>query len=365
MNKHKLLKALLLLMILCVTTIQITAQKRSLNRDEIEDKYKWDLTDIYANWDEWEKGMTQMEALMESFPTLKGTLADGPEALLKALKQNEEIDLLSYYTYRYPQFSFTVNQQDQDAKAKLQRVQIMFSKFGTATAWMEPELLQIPWETMEKWIAETPELAPYKFGLEDLYRQQTHILDEEKEKLLSYYSQANGKPAAIYSDLSTTDIEFPEVVLSTGDTTVATSGNYSFTLATNRNQADRKKIFEAHYNTYKANENTYATIYDAVCQKDWANAQARNYTSSLESYLEDDNVPVEVYESLVNSVKSNTGPLQRYAKVRAKILGLEEYHQYDGSIPIIDFDKTYPYEEAKKNGFRISASVGRGISESS
>ncbi|OGU56168.1 MAG: oligoendopeptidase F, partial [Ignavibacteria bacterium RBG_13_36_8] len=224
----------------------------------------------------------------------------------------------------------------------------------TATSWINPEMLQIPWDTMKKWLDKTPALAPYRFDIEDLYRQQAHVLDEEKEKLISYYTRFNGTPNLIYTDLSTADIDFPTITLSTGDEITATSGNYSRVLATNRNQEDRKKIFEAHYNTFKKNENTYASIYNAVCQRDWANAQTRNYNSTLEANLDNNNIPIAVYENLVNTVRANTAPLQKYARLRAKILGLKEYHQYDGSIPIIDFDETYPYNEAKD---KVEASV--------
>jgi oligoendopeptidase F len=334
---------------ICIIIIgTAAAQERSLNRDDIDAKYKWNLNDIYSGWQEWEQGLTDLEQKMEAFAGLKGSLAKGPESLLKAFKINEELDILSYRVYRYPQLTRDTDTRNQEVAARLQKVQILFSKFSTATAWFSPEMLKIPWETMKTWLDETPALSPYRFGVEDLYRQQEHVLDEDKEKLLSFYGHFSGSPRSIFSELSTSDIIFPTVKLSNGEEVVMTSGNYSRILATNHNQEDRKKAFEEHYTVYDKNKNTYSAIYSAICQRDWAGAQAKNYKSTLEAALEGDNIPVEVYENLVNTVKANVQPLQRYIKLRAKILGLDEYHNYDGSISLTDFNKTYEYEDAKK-----------------
>lgn len=326
----------------------LMAQTNFENRDEIPAKYKWNLDDIYSNWEEWETGLKEMESKMETITSFKGKLKEDVKNLIAVKKLDDEIGILQYKVYRYPQLTLDTDTRNQDASSKLQQVQIAFSKFGTATSWINPEILEIPWEKMEKWLKENPELAPYKFGIEDLYRQQKHVLSEDKEKLLSYFSQFNGTPRNIYTSISTADINFPEIELSDSEKVKATNGNYSRILATDRNQEDRKKIFEAHYGTYTADKNTYASIYDAVCKKDWASARARDYNSSVESYLENDNIPIEVYKNLVNTVKANTDPLKKYNRLRKKALGLEKYYSYDGSISLIETNKTYDYDEAKK-----------------
>ncbi len=326
--------------------ISTNAQTKFENRNDIPEKYKWNFSDIYQNWDEWQAGFDQLSKMMNEVAALKGTLSGGPEALYKVQKLNDDLNVLSYKVYRYPQLQRDTDTRNQEVSAKLQQVQILFSQFGTATSWINPEMLQIPWATMEKWLNENPKLNPYRFGIEDLYRQQAHVLDEDKEKLLSYFSQFNGTPGDIYAELSTSDIEFIPVTLSTGEERKMTPGNYSLTLATSTVQSDRKLAFDAHYNVYKKNENTYAKIYNAVCQADWAKAQARNYSSSLESYLESNNIPVSVYENLVNVVRENSAPLQKFNKLRKKVLGLEKYWAYDGSVNLTEFNKTYEYDLA-------------------
>jgi oligoendopeptidase F len=324
------------------------AQKVYENRDEIPQEFKWNLNDIYDNWDDWENGLKELEAKMDEVVTYKGKIKQSAENLLKVKVLNDELDQLSYRVYRYPQLTRDLDTRNQEMGANLQKVQILFAKFNTATSWINPEMLEVPWETMKTWLEDTPELEPYRFDIEDLYRQQAHVLDAEKEQLLSYYSRFNSTPGDIYSSISTADVDFPEIVLSTGDTIKVTNGNYSRVLSTNTNQDDRKLTFETHYGVYESQKNSYASIYNAVLQKNWANAQARNYKSSLEAKLDGNNIPVSVYENLVNTVRANTEPLQRYARLRKKILGLEKYYSFDGSIPIIDFDKTYPYKQAKE-----------------
>ncbi|MGB8316540.1 MAG: oligoendopeptidase F [Ignavibacteriaceae bacterium] len=330
-----------------VFSIQLYSQKVYNNRDEIPVEYKWNLNDIYKNWNDWEAGLQELQKKMDEIVSYKGKLKESPDNLLKVKKLNDELGVLSYKVYRYPQLTKDQDTRNQEMNAKLQQVQILFAKFNTATSWINPEMLEIPWDTMKQWL-EDPAFKPYRFGIEDLYRQQGHVLDESKETLLSYFTRLNQSPNDIYTSLSTADVDFPTITLSNGDKIQVTNGNYSRVLATNYNQEDRKNTFEAHYGVYKADENTYASIYNAICQKDWAEAQARNYKSCLESYLDGNNIPVAVYENLVNTVKANTGPLKRYAKLRKKVLGLKEYHSYDGSIPLTDFNKTYPYDEAKK-----------------
>ena len=324
------------------------AQKVYDNRDEIPAEYKWNLKDIYANWDDWGKAMKQFESKMDEVLKFKGKLKESPDNLLKVQKLNDELGMLSEHIYQYAEFSHDLDTRDQEAMSYLQKVQILFSKYNTATSWINPEMLEIPWTTMEKWLSDNKEFEPYKFQITNLYRLQSHVLTTDKEEMLSYFSRFNGTPGDIYTNLSAADIDFPTVTLANGDQVKATNGNYYRILVTDQNQKDRQSIFEAHYGTYKKNCNTYASIYNAICQKDWANAQARKYSSCLSAALEGNNIPTSVYENLVNTVKANTEPLKKYNRLRKKILGLEKYYSYDQSIPIIDFTKNYSYEEAKE-----------------
>lgn len=314
-------------------------------RTDIDYKYKWDLSHIYPDWETWETDLARLEGMMNEYASLKGTLAGGPEHLYKAYKLNDELDMLAYKVYRYPQLSRALDNRDNEIGARMQQVLILFSKFGVATSWFSPEMLAIPWATMEKWLNEYEALAPYRFPIENSYRQQKHVLDEEKEKLLSYFSPFNNTPNDIHNELAVSDMEYAKTALSDGDSVVLTPGNYRKILSDNRNQADRAKAFEAYYSVYMDNINTHAAIYNGILQRDWSMAQARNYNSTLEAALDGYNVPVAAFENLVNTASENVEPLHRYYRLRKKILGLETYHGYDGSLPIVEYNRDYEYDE--------------------
>ncbi len=316
------------------------------NRTEIPADYKWDFTPIFPSWEAWEGAIAEMEVKMDAYAALKGTLSQGPAALLKAHLLYDEIGQLQYKVFRYPQLQRDTDLRNNEISGRLQRVQAIFAKFGTATSWFTPELLTIPQETMERWLAETPALAPYRFGILDAYREQKHVLDEKGERLLSYASQFNRTPTAAFQELSTADIRFPSIKLSDGREVKLTPGNYQEIINTNRTQADRAAAFEAYLNTYAANVNTYAALYNGVMQRGWFISQARNYPSTVEAALSGNNIPPAVLQTLVDTVRNGTAPLRRYLQLRKRLLGLESYHLYDNFIPIYRDDRRYPYTQA-------------------
>ena len=317
------------------------------NRAEIATEFKWDFAPIYADWAAWEQGMKDMEAKMDTFAALKGTLKDGPDAVLKAYRLYDDIGIIQYRAFRYPQLQRDTDTRNQDVGGKLQRVQALFAKFGTATAWFNPELLAVPESTMRGWLDATPELAPYRFPILDAYRQQKHVLDEKGEKLLSFATRFNETPRSVYSELSTSDIKFPTITLADGKDVTLTPGAYQSILATNYNQEDRAKAFEGYLKTYEATKNTYAAIYRGILERGWFMSQARNYPTTLARALDGNAIPEEVYTTLVETVRAGTAPVQRYFKLRQKILGLKTYHLYDGQIPLVKDDTQWPYKPAR------------------
>ena len=328
------------------------------NRSEIPAQYRWDFSPIYGSWAEWEAAMATLVTKMDAFAARKGSLSSGPAAVLSAYQAFDDIGMLQYKVYRYPQLQRDVNTRDQDVAGKFQRVGAVFAKFGTATAWFTPELLKVPQATMAQWIRDTPALQPYQFSILDNYRQQQHVLDEQGERLLSLASRFSQTPTATFQELSTSDIKFPKVTLSDGKEITLSPGTYQSLLQTNHLQADRAKAFEAFLATYAATVNTYAAIYNGVMQKGWFTAQARNFPTTLDAALDGNAVPPAVVSTLVDTVRAGTAPLQRYAKLRKKLLGLDTYHLYDSFIPIYKTSATYPYDDAKKTVLQSVAPLG-------
>jgi oligoendopeptidase F len=320
-------------------------QVSSRRRDEVPDRYKWNLSDIFPSWEVWEAGYKTLEAGIAKYASLKGTLAGGPENLLIAFRLSEELGQLAYRVWYYPSLQYDEDQRDNAINAKRQQVQILFARLGQAESWFNPELLTIPLETVRGWMEQSEALRVYRFAIENLYRQQEHVLDEAGEKLMSLASRLASAPNDAYWALSTADAKFPTITLSNGEQVTVSYGQYRALLATKREQADREAAFRALHETYRASLNTYATLYNGVCQRDWFQARARGYKSTLDAALHGDNIPTSVVENLIETTRAGVEPLRRYHRLRRKTLGVSSYQVYDFSIPLVTFEKKYKYDE--------------------
>jgi oligoendopeptidase F len=315
------------------------------DRHDISDRFKWNLKHIFEDWAGWKAAYDELEAKIAEYAALQGTLALGPERLLHTLKLSDAIGQLTYKVWYFASLWYDQDQRDNQINARRQQVQILFAKASQASAWFNPELLQIPLATVRQWMADHRDLAEYRFAVEDLYRQQEHVLDEKGEHLLSLASRFSSTPNDAYAALSTADIKYPTISLSTGAEVTLTYGQYRAILATNRNQADRASAYTALHELYATSVNTYASLYNAVLQRDWFHAESRGYGSALEAALHGNNIPTAVVENLIETTKAGTEPLRRYHRLRKRVLGLDAYHAYDTTIPLVDFDRKYPYDD--------------------
>jgi oligoendopeptidase F len=141
---------------------------RSRLRAEIPDRFKWNLNDIFESWDAWQTAYATLDRGIERYAELKGTLAKGPDSLLTAFRLSEELGQLAYRVWYFPSLLYDTDQRDNIGNAKRQQVQILFARWKQAESWFNPELLDIPIETVRQWMAARPELAVYRFAIEDL-----------------------------------------------------------------------------------------------------------------------------------------------------------------------------------------------------
>ncbi len=317
---------------------------RSRKRQEIPDRYKWNLGDIFPTWDAWEAAYKKLDAGIDRYAALKGTIAEGPDRLLEAFKLSEDLGQLAYRVWYFPSLRYDEDQRDNTVSAKRQQVQILFARWKQAESWFAPELLKVPLAMVRTWMDTSEPLKLYRFAIEDLYRQQEHVLDEAGERLMSLSSRLGSAPNDAYWALSTADATFPTITLSTGERVTVSYGQYRAILATRREQADRAAAFKALHDTYQSSLNTYATLYTGVCQRDWFHARARGYKSTLDAALHGDNIPTSVVENLIETTRAGVEPLRRYHRLRRRILGVPSYHIYDLSIPLVTFDRKYEYD---------------------
>ena len=282
---------------------------------------------------------------IEAYKKYEGTLAQGAGQLLQSLKDRDALDQLSYRVWYYPALQYDQDQRNNTINARRQRVQLLFAKWQQAMSWFQPELLKLPLDTVRQWLAASPDLALYRFAIEEVFRLQAHVLNEQGEKLLSLSGRLGGVPKDSYAALSTADAKFPTITLSSGESVEVSYGQYRKLLATCRSQADRKLAYEALYDTYIGNLNTYATLYNGVMQGDWFEARARGYQTTLDAALFGNAIPTSVVENLIREAKHGVAPFRRYHQLRKRVLGLTDYYVCDAFVPLVDSDARYGYDE--------------------
>ena len=314
-------------------------------RDQIPARYTWDLSAICADWNAWQESYAKLEAAITAFTKFQGTLATSADTLLTAFTAMDEMGALSYRVWYFASLHYDEDQRNNEINARRQQVQILFARQQQAASWFNPELLAIPLETIRGWMDQNEALAVYRFAIESLFHEQEHVLDEKGERLLSYSGRFNSIPYDSYSALTTADMKFPSITLSTGEQVTLTYGQYRALLETNRRQEDRAAAYRAFHQAYADNQNTYASLYNGVLQRDWFHARARGYASTLDAALHGNNIPTSVVENLIAVAKQNVEPLRRYHRLRRRVLKLERYQLFDIFVPLVEHDATYPYDE--------------------
>jgi oligoendopeptidase F len=314
-------------------------------RDDIPARYTWDLSAICADWNTWSESYAKLDAAITAFMQFRGTLAKGPEALLSAFTAMDEMGALSYRVWYYASLHYDQDQRDNEINARRQQVQILFARQQQASSWFNPELLAIPLDTIRTWMAGNEALAVYRFAIESLFHEQEHVLDERGERLLSYSGRFNSVPYDSYSALTTADMKFPAITLTTGERVTLSYGQYRALLETNRRQEDRAAAYRAFHQAYADSQNTYAALYNGVLQRDWFHARARGYESTLDAALHGNNIPTSVVENLIAVAKQSVEPLRRYHRLRRRVLGLDRYQLFDIFVPLVEHDARYPYDE--------------------
>ena len=314
-------------------------------RAAVPEQYKWNLTDICRDWEEWSAAFRSLEAGIERLAAYQGTLSQGAAELLASLTAQDEVEALMYKVWYFGSLQHDEDQRDNSVSARRQQVQILFARHAQATSWFSPELLAIPAATVRGWMESHPGLARYRFAIESLYHSQEHVLDLQGERLLSFSGRFSSAPHEAYAALTTADASFPTITLASGDQVTLSYGTYRALLERNRHQPDRAAAYRAFLGMYARSANTLAALYNGVLQRDWFHARARGYASTLDAALHGNNIPTSVVTTLVDEARAGAAPLRRYHRLRRRVLGLAEYKPFDTAVPLVEHDTRYPYDE--------------------
>ncbi len=308
---------------------------------------KWDLTYLFETEEAFLSSLNNLSAYVEKLASYKGKLAD-EDSLVEYMMIARDFEEALGRTYQYASLKSDLNKKDVAALTNLNKCVMVLYSYSEACSFQDPEILALGKEYVMDVIDRHPEVEEFRFLYQKLFDQNAHILDTVSEKLLSYYSPLTQAGEELYSSLAVGDSTSVDVVLSDGKKYQVTSGNYRALIADQKDPNDRRLIFEAIFNYFDQHKNTFANIYKVVLDADKAVAKARNYASSLEAHLFNNNIPTSVYHNLVEVAGNNNEALKRYLKLRKEVLGLDEYHTYDRFIDLASSDKKYSYEDAKQ-----------------
>ena len=332
--------------------------KKIPERSEVREADKWAIHDIYATDELWEEDLKKAKALIPQYAEFVGKLGQDAQTLLRYVRLEEEVAVLADALGNY-----AMRRSDEDARvskyqAMVSGVMSAYVELNAASSFATPELMAISDETMEAFYAACPELEQYRRYLDNIRRRRAHVLSPAEEKLLASAGEMANAPDNIYGMFCDADLTFPDVEDGEGKKHPLSQGTY-ISYMESSDRLLRKNAFEGLYHTYGSYKNTISAVLSAQVKQLQFFAQARKYGSSLEASLDATNVPVPVYENLIEAVHENMDKMYRYVALRKKLLGVDELHMYDLYTPLLTgADKRVTIDEAKKNVYDALAPLG-------
>ncbi|MDR7000793.1 oligoendopeptidase F [Neobacillus niacini] len=335
-----------------------TAVKTLPARSEIPVEETWKLEDIFANDEAWEKEFQEVKSQIPGVKEFEGKLGESAAILFKALQTQDQLleRLGKLYAYSHMR-------SDQDTTNSFyqgldDRMKNLYGQAGSALAFIVPELLSIDESKLKGFLTEKPELKLYEHAIEEINLQRPHVLSAEQEALLAEAGEVMDASSNTFGMLNNADLEFPSIKDENGEEVEITHGRYIRFLESS-DQRVRRDAFKAVYETYGKFRNTFASTLSGNVKKDNFNARIRKYESARQAALAAGNIPESVYDNLVKAVNENLHLLQRYIKLRKKVLGLNELHMYDLYTPLVkDVKMEIKYKEAKDMVLKGLAPLG-------
>ncbi|MGD8305605.1 MAG: oligoendopeptidase F [Ignavibacteria bacterium] len=343
---------------------------QTLERKDVEDKYKWNLTDIYPTREAWQADLDKLSKEIDKLPEFKGRLGESSEMLYNALTSSSDVVKTLYRAYVYANNLSNENLNISENQAMIQQMQSIGTKLGEVTAYFEPEILQIPDEKIDQFFKEQAEeenekveppmekldklrkdqakLKDFDMYIDNIRRLREHTLTEAEEKILASFGLIGGSPYDVYGIFNNAEKPFPQITLSTGEEIELTSATYT-KYRTAENREDREKVMKALFESFGEFKNMLGANLSGHVKINWVYAKDRKYSSVLESELNADNLPVSVYTTLIEQVNKNLPTLHRALDLKKRMLGMDELHYYDLYVPLVEkVDMDFTIEEGQQ-----------------
>ncbi|AGB38236.1 oligoendopeptidase F [Natronococcus occultus] len=315
-------------------------------RSEIDEEYTWDLESIYATDDDWEEAYEAVAERVDELEAYEGEATEDAETLYAVLELRDEIMREVATVFSYARMRRDEDTTDQEAQAMTARAQSLAADAQSAASFIEPELQELTREEFEAMVDDVPELQTYDHYVDDVLRMKPHTRSSEVEALLADLSEVTGATGEVYNMLSNADMSFPTVEDPSGEPVEITQSNFT-NLLKRPDREFRKEVYEAYFDEWSDVRNTVAASYKNSVKADVKMARARDYDTAREAALDGPNVPVEVYDNLVDTVNDNLDKLHRHAELKRDALEVDELRMWDLYMPLTaDEGPTVEYDQA-------------------
>jgi oligoendopeptidase F len=340
-----MIKKTITLFILIILSVPIFSQTYFENREDIPEKYTWDMKILFTDWNHWKVNYKKTEKLVESFvvrDTFK-TANELYETLYSLDTLRNRIEELSIYAMMLS----NVNQKDEFASKQRYKAMVLDYKLRHKTAWISPCMQKLNPDSVYIWIKEFQKLKEYEFQYRAELRDKDHVISEEKEKTISRFDYAFYAFDDAYDALINLDNKTPEIVIK--DTVLALNSTKYFDILRNeKNRKIRKQAYQTMSRKYNSSKNTIANLISGAAYMQFAYAQSYNFNSTLNYHIDYDSIPIKLYSDLIATLKKESKPLKKYHELRAKALNLEDYSASDMRFSISAPNMKYDIEQAKQ-----------------
>jgi oligoendopeptidase F len=327
-------------------------------RTEIPKEFTWDLESIFSRNELWEQDFQAIQNSLPELEALQGTLAQSGKALLAVLQQRDALFEKLERLYSYASMRKDEDTANSQYIGMADRAMQLVVRASTAASFIEPEILALPEETLNKFVQETPGLALYQQQLRDLNRQRPHIRSAEVEAILAAAGEISEAPESVFSMIGNADLKLPFITDEEGKQAELTLGNYMVYMHSTDRRV-RKEAFEGMHETFLKQRNTIAATLAAQVKGDIFYTRQRNYATCRERALARYNIPVSVYDNLIKAVTDHLPLLNRYLQLRKRVLQLDEMHMYDLYVPIVEeTESTITYQQASDTVVAALAPLG-------
>ena len=298
-------------------------------------RYEWDLTDIYADASDWQSALDQVSLRITEFQNLKGSLGVNAQSFLRVMSEYSDLNKEAARVYVYTSLQRDADQREPESQARFGLARQMYTDLTAGLSWINPELLKIGENKVNRFFEEESDLADYEFLIRDILRQSPHTLDEATEAILAQAGMILSSPSQIYQNYANADIPWPEVTLSEGETVLLNQSGYGLWRAS-ANREDRKLVFDTFWQTWQQYADGMGATLASEVQSNVFSARVRNHEGVLANNLFDDGLPPEIYTQLVAQVNEALPTFHRYLQLRGSMLGIEDLRYYDIYPPLVN-----------------------------